>query len=290
MTFSRMNDVIAALNEARAAFADARAAEEASRTSAAALRRSAVAMHEETHAAAVANVRRQLIALGDALAELWATEIVRRDLTGETVPFEPSASGEWLAKTILRAVPYSLGGRRLRGRAASLAKRIAESTVYGLRPTERPKLSPPTVPSDDPYADDEEEREAEILATILREAERPFWLPSPELTVRLRDAARRDKTFAEQHPARRYWVRRAAKAEGEFAKRAIAWCWAPPNDVAVMAVRRDLSGALVRYPVWLPKTRDPAKITEAEAALLWARGRVGTICATAPLPCAMNRN
>lgn len=265
MTFGRMNDVAAAL-------ACARAAEEASRASSVSLHRSAVAMHEDAHAAAVANVRRQLVALGDALAELWATEIVRRGLTGETMPFEPSASGEWLAKTILRAVPYSLGGRRLRGRAASLAKRIAESTVYGLRPAERPKLSPPTVPSDDPYADDEEEREAEILATILREAERPFWLPSPELTVRLRDAARRDKTFTEQHPDRRFWVRRAAKAEAEFAKRAIAWCWTPPNDVAVMAVRRDLSGALVRYPAWLPKTRDPAKITEAEAALIWARG------------------
>lgn len=229
MTFSRMNDVAAALNEARAA-------EDASRTSAAALHRSAVAMHEDAHAAAVANVRRQLIALGDALAELWATEIVRRDLTGESVPFEPSASGEWLAKTILRAVPYSLGGRRLRGRAASLAKRIADSTLAGLRP-----------------------------------AERNYWLPGPSLMIRLRDAARRDKAFAEQHPGRRFWVRRAAVAEAEFARRAIRR-FNPGDAVAVMVVRRDLSGALVRYPVWLPKTRDPAKITEAEAALIWARG------------------
>ena len=149
-------DLTAAMTEARAAFADARAAKEASRTSAAALRRSAVLMHEETHAAAVANVRRQLVALGDALAELWATEIVRRDLTGETVPFEPSTSGEWLAKTILRAVPYSLGGRRLRGRAASLAKRIAESTLSGLHPVERHN-----------------------------------WMPGPSFVIRLRDAARR---------------------------------------------------------------------------------------------------
>lgn len=264
MTFGRMNDVAAAL-------ACARAAEEASRASSVSLHRSAVAMHEDAHAAAVANVRRQLIALGDALAELWATEIVRRALTGESVPFEPSGSGEWLAKTILRAVPYSLGGRRLRGRVTGLAKRIADSTLAGLRPAERPKLSPPTVPSDDPYADDEEEREAEILATILREAERPFWLPSPELTVRLRDAARRDKTFAEQHPERRYWVRRAAVAEAEFARRAIRR-FNPGDAEPVMAVRRDLSGALVRYPVWLPKTKDPATITEAEAALIWARG------------------
>ena len=137
MTFARFNDVAAALTEARAAFADARAAEEANRTSTAALRLSAVLMHEETHAAAVANVRRHLIAVGDALAELWATEIVRRYLTGESVRFEPSASGERLAKTIPRAVPHALGGRRLRGRAASLAKRIADSTLAGVRPAER---------------------------------------------------------------------------------------------------------------------------------------------------------
>jgi len=44
------------------------------------------------------------------------------------------------------------------------------------------------------------------------------------------------------------------------------------HAAAVANVRRDLSGALVRYPAWLPETRDPAKITEAEAALIWARG------------------
>lgn len=163
MTFSRMNDVTAALTESRAAFADARTAEE-----------------------------------------------------------------------------------------ASLAKRIAESTVNGLRPAERQKLSPPTVPSDDPYADDEEEREVEIWAANLREAERPFWLPSPELTVRRRDAARRDKAFAERA------IRRFHPLTSGI--------------VPVMAVRHDLSGTLVRYPVWLPKTQDPAKIAEAEAALIWARG------------------
>lgn len=228
MTFNH-KDLTAALNEARAA-------EEASRTSAAALRRSAVLMHEDAHAAALANVRRQLIALGDALAELWAVELVRRDLTGETMPFEPSQSGEWLAKTILRAVPYSLGGRRLRGRVTGLAKRIADSTLAAMRPVER-----------------------------------HYWMPGPSFMIRLRDAARRDKTFAEQHPERRYWVRRAAVAEAEFARRAIRR-FDPGDAEPVMAVRRDLSGALVRYPVWLPKTRDPAKITESEAALIWARG------------------
>jgi len=229
MTFARFNDVAAALTEARAA-------DEASRASSVSLHRSAVAMHEDAHAAAVAKVRRQLIALGDALAELWAVELVRRGLTGEVMPFEPSQSGEWLAKAILRAVPYSLGGRRLRGRVTGLAKRIADSTLSGLRPVER-----------------------------------HYWMPGPSFMVRLRDAARRDKTFAEQNPGRRFWVRGAAVAEAEFARRAIRR-FNPGDAEPVMAVRRDLSGALVRYPVWLPKTKDPAKITEAEAALIWARG------------------
>lgn len=216
MTFARFNDVAAALTEARAA-------EEASRMSAAALHRSAVAMHEEAHAAAVANVRRQLIALGDALAELWAVELVRRGLTGETMPIEPSQSGEWLAKAILRAVPYSLGGRRLRGRVTGLAKRIAESTLAGLRPVER-----------------------------------HYWMPGPSFMIRLRDAARRDKTFAEQNPGRRFWVRRAAVAEAEFARRAIRR-FNPGDAEPVMAVRRDLSGRPCALSGLAPESEGPGE-------------------------------
>lgn len=228
MSHVRTNGIAAALAEVRAAGV-------ANRASSAALHRSAVTLHEDAHAAAAANVRRHLVALTDALAELWAVDLVRRRLTGETHPFEPSRSGEWQAKAILRAVPYSLGGRRLRGRVTSLAKRIAASMLVGLHPVER-----------------------------------HYWSPTPAQSIRLRDAARRDKTFAEQFPERRYWVRRAAVAEAEFGKQAMgSFCSA--DAVAVMAVRRDLSGALVRYPARLPSGADPAKITEAQAATIWAR-------------------